>query len=317
MLEFIKPTITAEVSEDGRTGSVVISPLSRGYGLTLGNAIRRVLLNSIPGTAATEIVLYGDDGLVLHEFTTMPGVKEDVTEIILNVKGICAKLNDKSCYKAVIDVIGPCEVTDACLNKEGVLQVLNPDHHIATVEEGHKFYMEVVFDHGAGYVTNAENKAKAGESKIGVLYVDSIFTPVRQVGYTVENTRHESVDGYEKLTVNITTTGVQTVDQAVAYSGSILTQLFNVVGTLSDCEVPFIGPDSEKTDSVLDTPIEDLNLSVRSYNCLKRAGINTVKELISRSSDDLYKIRNFGKKSFDEITLKLKELGLSFAGDAE
>ena len=316
MLHFATPEVKSTISEDGRIGKIEIFPLTRGYGITLGNALRRVLLNSIPGVAPTHISLQGDDGLVLHEFSSLPGVKEDVCDIVLNVKGILVILNKMSTYKSVIDVVGPCTVTDKDLSTDGNLIVINPDHHIATVESGHRFYMEVNFSEGEGYVSNAENRDLIKDAPLGTIFVDSIYTPVRQVGYSVENMRHEDRDGYERLIIDITTNGIQPVNKALSYAGSILSKMFGAVSALcEDCfdDVVLIPNVGNQKLAVLSTTVEDLNLTVRSFNCLKRAGINTVADLIARTEDDIFKLRNFGKKSYDEIKLKLQSMGLDFA----
>ena len=316
MLHFANPEVKSSISEDGRTGRIEIFPLSRGYGITLGNALRRVLLNSIPGVAPTQIMLNGDNGLVLHEFSSLPGVKEDVCDIVLNVKGILVVLNKMSTYKSVIDVVGPCVVTDKDLSTDGNLIVINPDHHIATVEDGHRFYMEITFSEGEGYVSSAENRAQCVDAPLGTIFVDSIYTPVRQVGYSVENMRHEDRDGFERLILDVTTNGIQPVNKALALAGSILSKMFSAVATLCDgCfdDITLIPNAGNQKLAILSTTIEELDLTVRSFNCLKRANINTVQELISKTEDDIFKLRNFGKKSYEEIKAKLQSMGLDFA----
>ncbi len=318
MLEFTNPKIESKVDETGRIGTVEVYPLQRGYGLTIGNALRRVLLMAVPGTAVTKITISGDNGPVLHEFTSVEGVKEDVCEIVLNVKEIVALMNQDEPYKAVIDVEGPCVVTDSMISGAGILQFVNPDHHIATVAAGSKLYMELTFEHGCGFVSQSENKQKAEETVIGDIFVDSIFTPVKKVGYKVEDIRI-SGETFEKLILDVETNSNITVDQAVAYSAGLLNKHFVVFSQLSDCfdDITVIGDSVDQSATILSKPIEDLELTVRSYNCLKRAGIQTVGELIQKSISEMMKLRNLGTKSFDEIKLKVATLGLSFAPDED
>ena len=321
MLEIEKPNITTvNLSEDGRNGKFIVEPLERGYGVTLGNSLRRVLLSSLPGVAVTSIKIDG----VLHEISTITGVKEDVCEIVLNVKGITAKLHGDSAKMAVIDMTGPCVVTAGDINQDADLEILNPDHHIATLGENVRFYMELTIDHGRGYVSQEKNKqlytqAKQGASApIGTIFTDSIYTPVYNVNYTVENTRVGSNTDYDKLTLEVLTNGTISAKEAISLGAKILNEHLNLVVDLSDeAKNAEIMVEREETikEKVLEMTIEELDMSVRSFNCLKRAGINTVQALTNKSEADMMKVRNLGRKSLEEVKAKLADLGLSLRHD--
>lgn len=309
MLEIEKPKVECvEKSEDGTYAKFVVEPLERGYGTTLGNAMRRILLSSLPGAAVTSIKIDG----VLHELTTVPNVKEDVVEIILNIKGLAIKADGEMPKTAIIDVVGPAKVTGADIRSDGSVEIINQDHHIATVSEGGRFYMELVIDKGRGYVSSDRNKQT--NQPIGVIAVDSIYAPVKRVNYVVENTRVGQITDYDKLTLEIWTNGTIEPEDAVSLSSKILIEHFKLFLTLTDhadsVEI-MIEKEEDKKDKVLEMTIEELDLSVRSYNCLKRAGINTVQELATKSEEDMMKVRNLGKKSLEEVEQKLIALGLS------
>ncbi len=309
MVEIERPNIvTAELSEDGKHGTFVIEPLERGYGITLGNSLRRVLLSSLPGVATTCVKIEG----VLHEISTVPGVKEDVTEIILNVKGIIARLHSPAPKTVIIDVHGG-EVTAGDIQTDSDIEILNPEHHIATVEDGSPFYMELTFDHGRGYVSSEKNK-QLGTPIIGVIYTDSIFTPVYNVNYSVTNTRVGNITDFDKLTLDVTTNGTINAKEAVSLAAKILSEHLNLFIDLSaEAKNAEIMVDREETvkEKVLEMSIEELDMSVRSFNCLKRAGIDTVGDLTNRTEEDMIKVRNLGKKSLEEVIQKLQSLGLS------
>lgn len=314
MIEFIKPRITSVVSQDGREGTVEISPLAPGYGLTVGNSIRRVLLNSVPGVAVTKIRLEGNDGPILHEFSVMPGVKEDVCEIILNVKEIIANMATETPTDAVIDVVGPCVVTDSAIKSEGI-SVLNPDHYIATVEDGCRFNMVLTFEQGLGFVANDKNRKTHPDCPIGTIFVDSKYTPIRHVGFHTENVRIEDASDYEKLVFDIKTTGVHTVNEMVAYAAGILAKHFASFTELSPDYFEITKLNGETVDTGkenLSKPIEELQLSIRSYHCLKRANINTVEDVIQKTLEEMKGLRSLGEKSLNEIRDKIHELGFTF-----
>ncbi len=310
MIEIERPSIvTAELSEDGNHGTFIIEPLERGYGITLGNSLRRVLLSSLPGVAATSIKIDG----VLHEISTVPGVKEDVPEIVLNVKGIVAKLFGQGPKTCVIDVRGG-EVTAGDIQVDSDIEILNPDHYIATVEEGNPFFMEITFDNGRGYVAAEKNKQAAENPIIGIIYTDSIFTPVYKVNYAVSNTRVGNITDYDKLTLEVSTNGTINAKEAISLAARILSEHINLFIELSAETINTeIMVDREETikEKVLEMTIEELDMSVRSFNCLKRAGIDTVEDLINRTEEDMIKVRNLGKKSLEEVIQKLQSLGLS------
>ena len=310
MIEIERPNIvTAELSEDGKHGLFVVEPLERGYGITLGNSLRRVLLSSLPGVAASSVKIDG----VLHEISTVPGVTEDVPEIILNVKGIVAKLYCQQPKTCVIDVRGG-EVTAGDIQVDSDIEILNPDHHIATVETGAPFFMEITFEHGRGYVSSEKNKAAVENPVIGTIYTDSIFTPVLKANFTVSNTRVGNITDYDKLELDVTTNGTIDAKEAVSLASKILNEHLNLFIDLSDeannREILVDRPEAKK-EKVLEMTIEELDMSVRSFNCLKRAQIDTVEDLTNRTEEDMIKVRNLGKKSLEEVIQKLQSLGLS------
>lgn len=309
MIEIEKPTIECIYSdEDPNYGKFIVEPLERGYGITLGNSLRRILLSSLPGSAVTSVRIDG----ILHEFSTIPGVKEDVTEIILNLKNLSVRLNAEGSKKAMINAIGPKEVTAADIIADSDLEILNPDLHIATLEEGSKLMMEINISRGRGYVPAEQNKTET--MPIGVIPVDSIYTPVKKVNFTVENTRVGQVTDYDKLTLEIWTDGSIKPEEGVSIGAKIMQEHLNLFIKLTDSidmvEI-MVEKEEDQKEKVLEMTIEELELSVRSFNCLKRAGINTVEELTQKTEEDMMKVRNLGKKSLDEVINKLQELGLS------
>jgi len=309
MLEIEKPRISCvELSPNRRYGRYVIEPLERGYGITLGNALRRVLLSSLPGAAITQVKIEG----VLHEFSTLPGVIEDTTDILLNLKGVCLKMYGDGPKTVRIEAEGEGEVKAGDIICDADVEVLNPDWHIATLEEGGRLFMEMTVEKGQGY-RPAERNKREGEP-IGVIPVDSIFTPVPRVNYRVENTRVGQVTDYDKLILEVWTNGSLEPGEAVGAAARIMTDYLKLFLGLTDMVSEEISPadkEDNRQDRILNMSIEDLDLSVRSYNCLKRAGINTVQELIQRTEEDMMKVRNLGKKSLEEVQQKLAELGLS------
>ncbi len=317
MIEIEKPKIETEVlANDGTYGKFVVEPLERGFGITLGNSLRRVLLSSLPGVAVTSMKIDG----VLHEFSTIPGVKEDVTEIVLNIKGLTAKLHCDGPKVVEICAEGPCRVTADSIKCDSEVEILNPDMHIATLDDGAKLYMELTLDKGRGYVPAERNKANMGANVIGELPVDSIYTPVVKVNYNVENTRvGQSID-YDKLTLEVWTNGVISAQEAVSLAAKVLTEHLNLFVDLSDkgssTEIMVEKNDKGK-EKVLEMTIEELDLSVRSFNCLKRAGINTVEDLINKSEEDMMKVRNLGRKSLEEVVWKMNSLGFNLRKDDE
>ena len=324
MIEIEKPNITTvNLSEDGTNGKFIVDPLERGYGITLGNSLRRILLSSLPGVAVTSIKIDG----VLHEFSTVPGVKEDVTEIVLNVKGITAKLHTNTPKTVIIDVTGECNVTAGDIKQDADIEILNPDHHIATVSENERFYMELTFEHGRGYVSQERNKQEHTDqlghnvsAPIGTIYTDSIYTPVYNVSYTVENTRVGTISDYDKLTLEVLTNGTISAKDAISLGAKILNEHLNLFVDLSDeAKKAEIMVEREETikEKVLEMTIEELDMSVRSFNCLKRAGIDTVEDLINRTEEDMMKVRNLGKKSLEEVIQKLNSLGLDLKKEEE
>lgn len=317
MIEIEKPRIeTEELSEDGKYGRFVVEPLERGFGNTLGNSLRRVLLSSLEGVAVTSVKIDG----VLHEFSTIPGVKEDITEIILNMKSLVAKLHD-TCPKVVeISAEGPCEVTASAIQCDSEVEILTPDLHIATLGDDAKLNMEITLDKGRGYVPAERNKALSTNNVIGVLPVDSIYTPVNKVNYTVANTRVGQITDYDKLTLDVWTNGVINAQEAVSLAAKVLTEHLNLFVCLSDkgsnTEI-MVEKDDKGKEKVLEMTIEELDLSVRSFNCLKRAGINTVEDLTNKTEDDMMKVRNLGRKSLEEVIYKLNSLGFSLQKEDE
>ncbi|MDD6317155.1 MAG: DNA-directed RNA polymerase subunit alpha [Clostridia bacterium] len=311
MIAIEKPRIECvESLADGSYGKFVVEPLERGYGTTLGNSLRRVLLSSLPGTAATSIKIDG----VQHEFSTVPGVKEDVTEIVLNVKQITAKLHTEGKKMAVIEAVGPGLVTAGDIKCDSEMEILNPELPIATLAEGAKLTMELSFDHGRGYVSSDKNKQP--QQPIGVIPVDSIYTPIHKVNYTVENTRVGNMTDYDKLTLEVYTDKTITAKDAVSLSAKILTDHLNLFVELSDeigSKATVVDHVESTQDKVLEMTIEELDLSVRSFNCLKRAGINTVQDLVNTTEEDMMKVRNLGRKSYEEVVNKLTDMGLYLA----
>ena len=298
--------------EDGSYGKYVVEPLERGYGTTLGNSLRRILLSSLPGTAATSIKIAG----VQHEFSTIPGVKEDVTEIVLNVKKIIARLHCQGTKTVFIDATGEREVTAGDIKADGEVEILNPDQHICTLGPDATFNMEITLSHGRGYVSSDKNKTP--NMPIGTIAVDSIYTPVYKVNYTVENTRVGNMTDYDKLTLEVWTDSTISARDAVSLGAKILSDHLSLFTDLSDtvANKPTMAEKPEThRDKVLEMTIEELDLSVRSFNCLKRANINNVEDLISRTGEDMMKVRNMGRKSLEEVQNKLAMMGLSLASD--
>ena len=317
MIEIEKPRIEAlDLATDGTYGKFVLEPLERGYGTTIGNSLRRVLLSSLPGVAVTSIKIDG----ILHEFSTIEGVKEDVTEIVLNIKGLIAKINGEGPKVAYIEAEGPCEVTAGSIKCDSEVEILDPDMHIATVGEGGRLFMELTLDKGRGYVPAERNKQLLNPV-IGVIPVDSIYTPVVKVNYTVENTRVGQITDYDKLTLEVWTNGVLGAQEAVSLGARVLTEHLNLFVDLSgdalDGKSILVQTDDNPKTTVLSMTIEELDFSVRSFNCLKRAGINTVEDLISKTEDDMMKVRNLGRKSLEEVVNKLESLGLALRDDEE
>ena len=298
--------------EDGSYGKYVVEPLERGYGTTLGNSLRRILLSSLPGTAATSIKIAG----VQHEFSTIPGVKEDVTEIVLNVKKIIARLHCQGTKTVFIDATGEREVTAGDIKADGEVEILNPDLHICSLGPDATFNMEITLSHGRGYVSSDKNKTP--NIPIGTIAVDSIYTPVYKVNYTVENTRVGNMTDYDKLTLEVWTDSTISARDAVSLGAKILSDHLSLFTDLSDAVAnkPTMAEKPEThRDKVLEMTIEELDLSVRSFNCLKRANINNVEDLISRTGEDMMKVRNMGRKSLEEVQNKLAMMGLSLASD--
>ena len=309
MFDFERPNIeVAEISEDKKYGRFVVEPLERGYGITLGNSLRRIMLSSLPGAAVSQVKIDG----VLHEFSSIPGVKEDVTEIIMNIKSLAIKnSSDTNEPKtAYIDFEGEGVIKASDIQVDSDIEILNPDQVIATLSGG-KLYMELTITKGRGYISADKNKN--AELPIGVIAVDSIYTPVERVNVTVENTRVGQITDYDKLTLDVHTNGTLVPDEAVSLAAKVLSEHLSLFIDLSEnaktAEVMVEKEDDEK-EKVLEMSIDELELSVRSYNCLKRAGINTVQELTNRTSEDMMKVRNLGRKSLEEVLAKLKELGL-------
>ena len=311
MVEIEKPRIECvENPGDSSYGKYVVEPLERGYGTTLGNALRRILLSSLPGTAVTTMKIAG----VQHEFCTIPGIKEDVTQIVLNVKKIIAKLHCTGTKRVYIQASGEGEVTAGDIKSDGEVEILNPELHIATLGADASLNMELTLSHGRGYVPADRNKP--AQTIIGVLPVDSIYSPVMKVNYTVENTRVGNMTDYDKLTLEVWTDGTITARDAVSLSAKILCDHFMLFTDLSDTvgtRSTVVDKPEATRDKVLDMTIEELDLSVRSFNCLKRANINTVADLISKTEDEMMKVRNLGRKSLEEVINKLAMMGLALA----
>ena len=295
-----------EMNTNNSYGKFVIEPLERGFGHTLGNALRRVLINSLPGTAVTSVNIEG----VQHEFSTVPGVKEDVTEIVLNLKCLAVKLYSDQVKTLEVNVEGPCELTAADIRVDDEVEIVNPDLHIATLGEGAKLHMWLTLDRGRGYVSSDKNKT--AQMPIGVIPIDSIYTPIKKVNYVVEDTRVGQITDYDKLTLEVWTNGCVAPDEAIAMSARIIVEQLSLFIGLTDQTMPISSAEPEADDNgkVMEMTIEDLDLSVRAYNCLKRAGINTVAELVQRNQEDMMKVRNLGKKSLEEVEQKLQALGL-------
>ncbi|HBB19093.1 MAG: DNA-directed RNA polymerase subunit alpha [Ruminococcus sp.] len=321
MLEKInKPDIDiVELKSDGKYGKFVLAPLERGYGITLGNSLRRVLLSSLPGVAVTSVKLSGKDGTVHHELSTIPGVKEDVTEIILSIKGLTAKLYGEGPKTVYVEAEGECEITAGDIKTDSEVNILDPGMHIATLGKDAKLYMEITIDRGRGYVSAERNK-KQVNLPVDVIAVDSIYTPVLKVNYTVEDTRLGQVTDYDKLTMEVWTDGTISAKEALSQAANLLGEHLKLFIDLSEeaglAEV-LVEKDEKGKEKILEMTIEDLDLSVRSFNCLKRAGINTVDDLINKSEEEMMKVRNLGKKSFDEVKEKLQSLGFDLNSEEE
>ncbi len=313
MVEIEKPRITCfDNPEEPAYGKYVVEPLERGYGMTLGNSLRRILLSSLPGYAATSIKIAG----VQHEFSTVPGVSEDVTEIVLNVKQIILKLFTQEVKTVYIDAVGPCEVTAADIKADGEVEILNPELHICTLGEGATFNMEITLSQGRGYVPADRNKTP--NTVIGVIPIDSIYSPVSKVNYSVEPTRVGDKTDFDKLTLEVWTNATICAKDAVTLGAKILSDPLTVFTGLSDsvsAGSTVVEKSSDRPDTKLAMTIDELDLSVRSFNCLKRANINTVADLISKTGEDMMKVRNMGKKSLDEVQKKLEMMGLSLASE--
>lgn len=307
MIEIEKARIEcAELSQDNAYGKFVIEPLERGFGNTLGNALRRVLLSSLPGAAVTTIKIEG----IQHEFSTVPGVTEDVSEIILNLKALSAKIYSDQMKTVTVDLKGPCELTAKDIVTDEELEFVNPDAHIATLNEDAHLQMTLTMDTGRGYVSADKNKY-AG-MPIGVIPIDSIFTPIRKVNYSVTDTRVGQITDYDKLTLEVWTDGSVQPDEAISLAAKILTEHLSLFVGLTEqvTTIAFTDQEDDKKEKVLEMTIEELDLSVRAYNCLKRAGINTIAELVQRNQEDMMKVRNLGRKSLEEVEQKLEALGL-------
>ncbi len=313
MFDFEKPNIEiVEISDDKRYGRFVVEPLERGYGTTLGNSLRRIMLSSLPGAAVSQVRIEG----VLHEFSSIPGVKEDVTEIIMNVKELAIKNNSETdeVKMAYIDKTGNGVVTAADIQVDADIEIMNPDLVIATLNGGSdsKLYMEFTITKGRGYVSSDKNKSD--DLPIGMIAIDSIYTPVERVNISIQNTRVGQITDFDKLTLDVYTNGTLAPDEAVSLAAKVLSEHLNLFIDLSEKGQNFdviVEKEDDKKEKVLEMNIDELELSVRSYNCLKRAGINTVEELTNRTPEDMMKVRNLGRKSLEEVLAKLKELGLS------
>ena len=313
MVEIEKPRITCfDSAEDPSYGKYVVEPLECGYGMTLGNSLRRILLSSLPGYAATSVKIAG----VQHEFSTVPGVTEDVTEIVLNVKQLILKLHSQGPKTVYIDAVGPCEVTAADIKADGEVEILNPELHICTLGEGATFNMEITLSQGRGYVSADRNKT--AQNVIGVIPIDSIYMPVKKVNYSVEPTRVGDKTDFDKLTLEVWTDSTISAKDAVSLGAKILSDHMTVFTNLSDtvsAGSTVVEKTPDRPDAKLSMTIDELDLSVRSFNCLKRANINTVADLISKTGEDMMKVRNMGKKSLDEVQKKLEMMGLSLASE--
>ncbi len=306
---------TVDLSADGTYGKIVVEPLERGYGTTIGNSMRRVLLSSLPGYAITSVKIDG----VLHEFSTIPGVKEDVTEIVLNLKSVILKIHGEDPKTVYIEASGAGEVTAGDISHDSEVEILNPELHICTLDENAHINMELTVDKGRGYVSAERNK-QIINPPIGVIAIDSIYTPVLKVNYTVENTRVEQITDYDKLTLEVWTNKTISVTEAVALGAKFLNEHLSLFSGLSDeaykTEI-IVDKGDDDSKKVLEMTIEELDLSVRSFNCLKRAGVNTVEDLITKTEEDMMKVRNLGKKSLDEVVAKLHSFGLALRSEDE
>ena len=313
MVEIEKPRITClEGTEDASYGKYVVEPLERGYGMTLGNSLRRILLSSLPGYAATSVKIAG----VQHEFSTIPGVTEDVTEIVLNVKRMIMKLHTQEIKTVYIDAVGPCEVTAGDIKADGEVEILNPELHICTLGEGATFNMEITLSQGRGY--DSADRNKTAQTVIGVIPIDSIYSPVTKVNYSVEPTRVGDKTDFDKLTLEVWTNSTISAKDAVSLGAKIMSDHLTVFTNLSEsvsAGSTMVDKTVERPDTKLAMTIDELDLSVRSFNCLKRANINTVADLISKTGEDMMKVRNMGKKSLDEVQKKLEMMGLSLASE--
>ena len=309
-----------EVGDNGKYGKFVIEPLERGNGHTIGNALRRLLLSSLPGAAVSSVHIEG----VQHEFSTIPGVTEDVTEIILNLKGLAVKMHTDATKTVIIDKVGPCELTAADIKIDDEIEIINPEMHIATLNEDAHLQMTLRIERGRGYVSADKNKARDLATPNLVLHVDSIhidsiFTPIVKVNYTVEDKRVGQSNDYDTLTLEVWTNGTLKPEEAISFAAKIMTEYMALFTSLTDQVLPvsMVQPEDDKREKVLEMTIEELELSVRAYNCLKRAGINSVAELVQRNQEDMMKVRNLGRKSLEEVEQKLHELGLSLRPNDE
>ena len=315
-LRFEKPRVErVTLSEDGSYGKYTVAPLQRGYGTTLGNSLRRMMLSSLEGAAITSIKIDG----IQHEFSTIPGVKEDVSEIVLNIKQVIIKLHGDGPKTVYIEAEGAGELRASDIKCDSDMEIINGDHHIATLNDDAKLYMELTVNKGRGYVSSEKNKAMS-QPLIGLIPVDSIYTPVHKVNYTVENTRVGQNTDYDKLTIEVWTNGTKTADDAISLAAKIINDHMMLFIQLTDEAMnveTMVEKEETKKEKVLEMTIEELDLSVRSYNCLKRAGINTVEDLTQRREEEMMKVRNLGRKSLDEVCNKLQNLGLSFAPEED
>jgi len=302
-----------EVGQNNCYGKFVVEPLERGFGHTLGNSLRRVLLSSLPGVAVSSVHIEG----VQHEFSTVPGVKEDVTEIILNLKGLAVKMFTDNPKQVIVDVKGPCVLTAGDIKVDDEVEIINPEMHIATLNEDAHLQMQLMLEKGRGYVSADKNKNAS--MPIGVIPMDSIFTPIRKVNYTVEDTRVGQITDYDKLTLEIWTNGTLKPEEAISGAAKILSEHLSLFVSLTDQVMPvsMVQPEDNKLEKTLEMTIEELDLSVRAYNCLKRAGINSVAELVQRNQEDMMKVRNLGRKSLEEVEQKLEALGLGLRPNEE
>lgn len=317
MIEIEKPRIEiSELSEDKNYGRFVVEPLERGFGNTLGNSLRRVLLSSLPGVAVTSVKIDG----VMHEFSTVPGVKEDVTELVLNLKSLIANLYCEGPKTVEIDASGPCIVKAGDIKCDGEVEILNPEQHIATLNSTARLRMEITLDKGRGYVSADRNKQRMTENVLGVIPIDSIYTPVLKVNYNVENTRVGQITDYDKLSLEVWTNGVINAQEAVSLSAKVLTEHLNLFVDLSErtqsVEI-MVEKDDQNKERILEMTLEELDLSVRSFNCLKRAGVITVEDLIKMTEDDMMKVRNLGRKSLEEVIQKIESLGFKLEKASE